>query len=251
MRRFIGLVASSLLAQAFSFRENPAFHSAPPIVPIHWDRQLRNIPVCITDQSLSSLHAHAITTLSRNAIDNINIQMSSGLSQPLAFYIDGICHDNSLQIKLVNDTTNDLSVAYCTRNIDFSNYPLYRGCNITMNICALQNAATFYNVLLHELLHVVGLDHPEPPDKDAVISHGVVTTSPEGDQFRRQDNYISLTHVDKLGIQKILMRDFSVYSFPYSPYNIHSSIHPLLSLVERKDKKMLSDSIISVKNCFV
>lgn len=248
MRRILSFL--TYVASATSFLL-PSMVKTPPIVPIKWDTLKSSYKsFCIEDNTKLQLKNNLISILIKNTIDNINLQTASVPRRALFFYIDDICRKDSSYIKLTNDTSNDISVAFCTRDFDFkSNPPLYNGCNITLNMCVLKNAATFYNVLLHEFLHVVGLDHPDPPEKDAIISHGVTMIEYNSTRYRRQDKYKILSHYDKLGIQKILKRDFYTSYYPYSNYNIYPYINPLLSLVEKDSNSHFTSKIIDSNNC--
>jgi hypothetical protein len=93
----------------------------------------------------------------------------------------------------------------------------YYGCNITVNIHLLNRAASFYNVLLHELLHLIGLDHPNPPMLHALISH---TVRRDNNKSIIHDNvYKQLSWYDIMTTHFIIARNFpwlwSKLPYPY------------------------------------
>lgn len=226
-----------------------AFYSldaVPPVTPIQWQTP-QSISYCITHNTNKSVNLPLISHISRNAIDNINLQTSSGFYSPLSFFIDDICKPSSFFIKLVDDTDNDISPAFCTRKYDFTRTPpAYRGCSITMNICVLRNAATFYNVVLHELLHAVGLDHPNPPVENAIISTGITKIGDNSSQYRLHNHYKQLSRYDIRGIQTILQRDFRQYYYPYQYYTIKTYAAPYISILK---SKVFEKEIIDIDEC--
>jgi hypothetical protein len=241
IRLFSFILALTTKASAFS-----SLASMPPITPIQWQTP-QSIRYCITQNTNKSVNLPLISHISRNAIDNINLQTSSGFYSPLSFYIDDICQPSSFFIKLVDNTDNDISAAFCTRKYDFTRTPpAYHGCNITMNICILRNAATFYNVILHEFLHAVGLDHPNPPIKDAIISTGITKIGYNSSQYRLHNDYKQLSNTDVRGIQSILKRDFRQYYYPYQHYTIKTYAMPDISILNHK---VFEKEIIDMYKC--
>ena len=113
----------------------------------------------------------------------------------------------------------------------YSHLSFYTGGDVTLNVCKLQSSASFYNVLLHELLHLVGLQHRVPRDEAEAISYAVQKNALGNTIF--DDRYINLGKGDIIDIQFIFRRDFPERRLPnpivvnqYVPFsspNLHVS----------------------------
>ena len=213
----------------------------PSIIPIEWDANMKVLPFCVETNGIP-----VNRKLIESAIDNVNLYLYSGNIETTALYLyvneytNTSCSDNNLKIKLIKDNSVKKAPGYCSRKFISGTVDnpkaLYIGCDITLNTCILQSSATFYNVLLHELLHVVGLDHPENRD-DSVMSYGVIAKDRTLKNIRQDTEYISITKTDMENIRAIVIRDFPDASLPvisnipdeisFGPYipTINSSLH--------------------------
>jgi hypothetical protein len=190
----------------------------PSIIPIEWDANMKVLPFCVETNGIP-----VNKKLIESAIDNVNLYLYSGNIETTALYLyvneytNTSCSDDSLKIKLVKNNSVKKAPGYCSRKFISGTVDnpkaLYIGCDITLNTCILQSSATFYNVLLHELLHVVGLDHPENRD-DSVMSYGVVAKDRTLKNIRQDTEYISVTKTDMENIKAIVIRDFPDASLP-------------------------------------
>ena len=213
----------------------------PSIIPIEWDANMKVLPFCVETNGIP-----VNRKLIESAIDNVNLYLYSGNIETTALYLyvneytNTSCSDDSLKIKLIKDNSVKKAPGYCSRKFISGTVDnpkaLYIGCDITLNTCILQSSATFYNVLLHELLHVVGLDHPENRD-DSVMSYGVIAKDRTLKNIRQDTEYISVTKTDMENIRAIVIRDFPDASLPvisnipdeisFGPYipTINASLH--------------------------
>lgn len=195
----------------------------PSIIPIEWDTSMKILPFCIETGGKP-----VNKKLLESAVDNVNLYLYSGNLDTTALYLyveeyrDSDCPEDKLKISLVQNGSVDDAPGYCSRRFldGTTERPklLYVGCDITLNTCILQSSATFYNVLLHELLHVVGLDHPPEPT-ESVMSYGVRAKDRTLKQIRQDTGYVSVTKTDMNNIRAIVARDF-----PDAPLPIISDI---------------------------
>jgi hypothetical protein len=168
------------------------------IQPLPWAPGISNINFCLITNKFE-VHVPLITA----AFQSINNFLS-----PAPLYFNFKETDNQCDLFInITSNSNILHPGYCSRTPRIINNVLYYyGCNITINICSLQTAASFYNVLLHELLHVIGIDHPQPPVANSVISYAVTLDS---NNFTVYDlNYITLQFYDVHLIDTLIRRDF-------------------------------------------
>lgn len=78
-----------------------------------------------------------------------------------------------------------------------------------------QSAGTFYNVLLHELGHTIGCDHPRIVPARTVMGNVVYVEAHDGKDGLRQDNsYITLQPGDVSCVHKVYERDFPEVKLP-------------------------------------
>ena len=77
--------------------------------------------------------------------------------------------------------------------------------SVYVDVRVLQSAASFYNVLLHELLHCVGLDHHKILQLENVMSYRVRRSVDY--QVLQDHDYITLQPGDIRGMHAILRRD--------------------------------------------
>lgn len=188
------------------------------VIPFIWDASRKILNFCIETNDIP-----VNTELIQDAFDNINSQLFTGNLATTALFFsmrtNTTCKETDLKIRFIQSkTTKSFSPGYCTRRfLDGTiNRPmiLYVGCDITLNLCALQSSASMYNVLLHELLHVVGLDHPEPPIENAVISYGVRVNDSSLMNIYQDLEYATLHAFDIMNMRFIALRDFPDSSLP-------------------------------------
>lgn len=233
----------------------------PSIIPIEWDASMKVLPFCVETNGIP-----VNKKLIESAIDNVNLYLYSGNIDTTALYLyvneykNTSCPDTNLKIKLIKDNNVKKAPGYCSRKFISGtvNSPkaLYIGCDITLNACILQSSATFYNVLLHELLHVVGLDHPDNKD-DSVMSYGVIAKDRTLQNIRQDTEYISVTKTDMENIRAIVIRDFPDASLPvisnipdeisFGPYipTINASLHM------SGDTQYVIDTYANADKCWV
>jgi hypothetical protein len=92
--------------------------------------------------------------------------------------------------------------------------PLYTRSETYIDHVKLKYYTNFYNVLLHELLHVIGLEHPKMNRDKSIMSYSVGL-----DEFDNivEDEYFYELHIDDYnGIKALVERDFTGCSLlPY------------------------------------
>jgi hypothetical protein len=225
------------------------------VIPFIWDPSSKILNFCIQSDDIP-----VNTELIQDAFDNINSQLFTGsLSTTSLFFsmrTNTTCKETDLKIIFVKSNNTKLfSPGYCTRRfLDGTiNRPmiLYLGCDITLNLCALQSSASMYNVLLHELLHVVGLDHPEPPVENAVISYGVRVNDSSLMNIYQDAQYMTLNAFDIMNMRFIALRDFPDSTLP-DPRLIASyvpKIDPLLHVSGNNTYQV--NTIMNVEQCWM
>lgn len=226
------------------------------IVPFMWKPETKVVPFCLNYNNNT-----IDKTLVTNAIDNINAYLFTGDIKTTSLFLyleeetNTTCSENALKIDIVKDNSTLKAPGYCRRRFIPGTITnpmiLYSGCDITLNICALQSSATFYNVLLHELLHVIGLDHPEPPIDDAVISYSLVANDSSLQNLYQDDRYVTLQPHDIASMHAIVKRDFPEMSVP-DPLRIASytpKINPNTHVSGTKQYRI--PEVANIGNCWV
>lgn len=219
---FLGAFVFSPVSAYISFQFPESMEDVPnvpfidveeyPVIPFVWDPTSKILEYCVESQDDVSVDLSII----QDAMDNINAQLYSGNISSTALYFtlntQKKCKRDDMKIKLVKSRNSVKAPGYCTRK--FINGTIYRpmvlynGCDITLNVCALQTYASLYNVLMHELLHVVGLDHPDPPVEGSVISYGVNVNDSSLMHIIQDKQYVTLQPFDIMNVRFIALRDF-------------------------------------------
>lgn len=91
--------------------------------------------------------------------------------------------------------------------------------DVKLDPAQLTTAGLFYNVLLHELGHVVGLDHPRPFDRNSIMGY-TLARDPLG-RLRQDDQFASIRVNDVLAIHKLWE-----FEMRLSPTRIPSQLPP-------------------------
>ena len=222
------------------------------VIPFIWDPNSKLIRFCVESKDFPIDLA-----IVQDALDNINAQLYTGnfTTTPLYFTLENECGDNDLKIKFIQSRDSIKAPGYCTRKfLDgtiIRPMILYTGCDITLNVCALQSSSSLYNVLLHELLHVVGLDHPEPPVEGSVISYGVRVNDSTLNNVIQDTEYKVLQPFDIMNMRFIALRDFDYASLP-DPRTISSYVPKInpSKHVSGTDNYMLNP-VMNVDECWI
>jgi len=227
----------------------------PNILPVTWDTDSKIIPLCVETNGLPIQK-----NLIESAVNYVNLYLYSGNLDTTALYLyienyrEKGCPEDKLKIQLVHERDTSSSPGYCSRRfLDGTvEHPqiLYVGCDITLNMCLLQSSGTFYNVLLHELLHIIGLDHPETRN-DSVMSYGVRAKDSTLETIRQDDFYINIQPEDIRNIHAIIIRDFPDAKIPSVDY-LETYIPNILptSHVSGTTDYVLNE-YVNVKKCWV
>jgi hypothetical protein len=85
------------------------------------------------------------------------------------------------------------------------------GGDVVIDTRVLQSAGLFYNVLLHEVGHVLGLDHTV--STETVMGHRIRASVQN--EVIQQENYLVLEPGDVRGIHAVLARDKPAYAPPF------------------------------------
>ena len=227
----------------------------PSVTPISWNPELKVLPLCI------ELNNNTIeTSLISSAIDNVNRYLYSGNIDSTSLflynyiYTNEKCPSSDLVIKIIKSTSTAKSPGYCSRK--FMNgtitrpHILYLGCDITINVCALQSTSIFYNVLLHELLHIIGLDHP-PKKEDSVMSYTISSLDKNLTIIGQTKDYIQIRPKDVNDLNYIIRRDFpnSLLPNPSLIKDILPNVSPYMH-VSGTDNYLLND-YMNVTQCWI
>jgi hypothetical protein len=215
----------SKIANKFAKVSNPIVSPVHYVTNSKWDNTIHELNFCINkdvkyengdgnrnDDTI--VYMPLITT----AINIINKYLLVDNNKSLYINLQNSTCDYIIYIK--NDI-NEKHPGFC-KSIS-NNQSIYRGCNITLNICHLQTAASFYNVLLHELLHVIGLLHPVIFKGSSVMSYVTLINNDGSDIFNNK--YIELSRADILDIYYIINRDYPNSNF--NKYRIIQNYVPL------------------------
>ena len=239
-------------AEVYDVQNVPFF--VPYILSVAWDPDTKVLPFCVETNNMT-----VNKEIIESAFDNINMYLYTGDLDTTALYLyvdeytNKTCPDEKLTISIVKERNQKKAPGYCSRRFLNGNAMrptlLYVGCDITLNACALQSSATFYNVLLHELLHVIGLDHPDEK-RDSVMSYGVRAKDQTLKVLRQDDFYITIRPEDKQNIDAIIMRDFPDSRLPIIPIDgeFVPSVDPKKHI--SGDDKYAFNTYVNVDECW-
>ena len=192
----------------------------PNVINIPWYSQISVLNYCLINNDEFKIHEPVIET----AFDVVNSYLYNGLDTPL--FLNYMSNDTNMGCDHYINITSDSYIGFCTREFTTENNNLaYIGCSITLNACDLQTSAAFYNVLLHELLHVIGLEHPVDINEESVMGYRV-SINEEG-EILYDDRYSSISLHDVQDIFYIISRDFPDKKLPNYRYN--AKYEPLYS----------------------
>jgi len=209
----------------------------PNVINIHWYSDISVLNYCLVNDEEFKIHEPVIET----AFDVVNSYLYNGLDTPL--FLNYMSNDTSLGCDHYINITSDSYIGFCTREFITNNNVLaYIGCSITLNACNLQTAAAFYNVLLHELLHVVGLDHPVDITEESVMGYRV-SVNEEG-EIIYDDRYSSVSLYDIQDIFYIIMRDFPNKKLPnYRYISKYEPLYPPSRHISGNNKSVIDTGI--------
>ena len=209
----------------------------PNVINIPWYSDISVLNYCLVNDEEFKIHEPVIET----AFDVVNSYLYNGLDTPL--FLNYMSNDTSLGCDHYINITSDSYIGFCTREFITNNNVLaYIGCSITLNACNLQTAAAFYNVLLHELLHVVGLDHPVDITEESVMGYRV-SVNEEG-EIIYDDRYSSVSLYDIQDIFYIIMRDFPNKKLPnYRYISKYEPLYPPSRHISGNNKSVIDTGI--------
>jgi hypothetical protein len=213
------------------------YNFIPNVINIPWYSEISVLNYCLVNDEEFKIHEPVIET----AFDVVNSYLYNGLNTPL--FLNYISNDTSLGCDHYINITSDSYIGFCTREFITNNNVLaYIGCSITLNACNLQTAAVFYNVLLHELLHVVGLDHPVDISEESIMGYRV-SVNEEG-EILYDDRYSSVSLYDIQDIFYIIMRDFPNKKLPnYRYISKYEPLYPPSRHISGNNKSVIDTGI--------
>jgi hypothetical protein len=196
------------------------------IIPEQWFPTISNVNFCLVKNDID-IHIPLIETVFKN----VNTFLMYNDIYPLYFNFSADENANcEYFINLISNTTFYNNTAFCQQTYLCIGGACYnQGCNITMNVCALQTAASFYNVLLHEVLHALGLGHPKHIINNSIMSY--ITYINNNNSSMYDNIYRLMGDIDIYNINYLMQRDFSSFHITnnkkqiipiYSP-RLHSS----------------------------
>ena len=175
------------------------------IIPEQWFPTISNVNFCLVKNDID-IHIPLIETVFKN----VNTFLMYNDVYPLYFNFSADENANcEYFINLISNTTFYNNTAFCQQTYFCIGGACYnQGCNITMNICALQTAASFYNVLLHEVLHALGLGHPKNIINNSIMSY---ITYINNNSSMYDNIYRLMGDIDIYNINYLMQRDFSSF----------------------------------------
>ena len=191
------------------------------IIPEQWFPTISNVNFCLVKNDID-IHIPLIETVFKN----VNTFLKYNDEHPLYFNFSADENTNcDYFINLISNTTFFNNTANCQQTyLCIAGACYNQGCNITMNICALQTAASFYNVLLHEVLHALGLGHPKNIINNSIMSY---ITYINNNSSMYDNIYRLMADIDIYNINYLMQRDFS--SFHILNNNNKKQIIPIYS----------------------
>ena len=191
------------------------------IIPEQWFPTISNVNFCLVKNNID-IHIPLIDTV----FQNVNTFLKYNNEYPLYFNFSAYENTNcDFFINLISNTTFYNNTANCQQtHLCIAGACYNQGCNITMNVCALQTAASFYNVLLHEVLHALGLGHPKNIINNSIMSY---ITYINNNSSMYDTIYRLMGDIDIYNINYLMQRDFS--SFHISNNNNKKQIIPIYS----------------------
>ena len=191
------------------------------IIPEQWFPTISNVNFCLVKNNID-IHIPLIETVFKN----VNTFLMYNDEHPLYFNFSADENTNcDYFINLISNTTFFNNTANCQQTyLCIAGACYNQGCNITMNVCALQTAASFYNVLLHEVLHALGLGHPKNIINNSIMSY---ITYINNNSSMYDNIYRLMADIDIYNINYLMQRDFS--SFHISNNNNKKQIIPIYS----------------------
>ncbi len=175
------------------------------IIPEQWFPTISNVNFCLEKNNID-IHIPLIETVFKN----VNTFLMYNDVYPLYFNFSADENTNcDYFINLISNTTFYNNTANCQQTyLCIAGACYNQGCNITMNVCALQTAASFYNVLLHEVLHALGLGHPKNIINNSIMSY---ITYINNNSSMYDNIYRLMADIDIYNINYLMQRDFSSF----------------------------------------
>ena len=175
------------------------------IIPEQWFPTISNVNFCLVKNDID-IHIPLIETVFKN----VNTFLKYNNEYPLYFNFSSYENTNcDFFINLISNTTFYNNTANCQQTyLCIAGACYNQGCNITMNVCALQTAASFYNVLLHEVLHALGLGHPKNIINNSIMSY---ITYINNNSSMYDNIYRLMADIDIYNINYLMQRDFSSF----------------------------------------
>jgi hypothetical protein len=175
------------------------------IIPEQWFPTISNVNFCLVKNNID-IHIPLIETVFKN----VNTFLMYNDVYPLYFNFSAYENTNcDFFINLISNTTFYNNTANCQQTyLCIAGACYNQGCNITMNVCALQTAASFYNVLLHEVLHALGLGHPKNIINNSIMSY---ITYINNNSSMYDNIYRLMGDIDIYNINYLMQRDFSSF----------------------------------------
>jgi hypothetical protein len=175
------------------------------IIPEQWFPTISNVNFCLVKNDID-IHIPLIETVFKN----VNTFLMYNDVYPLYFNFSADENANcEYFINLISNTPFYNNTAFCQQTyLCIAGACYNQGCNITMNVCALQTAASFYNVLLHEVLHALGLGHPKNIINNSIMSY---ITYINNNSSMYDNIYRLMGDIDIYNINYLMQRDFSSF----------------------------------------
>jgi hypothetical protein len=195
------------------------------IVPLPWEPGIHTIHLCLVHNKNFPVSESLIST----AVDNVNNYLSTPATLPYN-KIHGLVieyhHEQHHQACTNYIYLGSSSTSFANTKRKFNANFQYQGGSISVDTKVLQTAASFYNPFLHELLHLVGVDHPVVHDPATVMGYAVTLTQ-DMNRVYQDWTYRTIHHKDVEALQALLTRDFPRALVPrFQSLNVFPPLNP-------------------------
>ena len=164
--------------------------------------------------SLCLLPSYAVLPeLYINAVDQINSFVGTSVNGRRLEIISSSCAPDSSTILFGPPIGARTNVIGSTKRFLISNSSYCARVDVFVDVRVLQTAGIFYAVLLHELLHVVGLDHPIVESTQSMSVMALVISINDGAILQQKD-YTAIKRADVSALRRLMDRDRPAYKFP-------------------------------------
>jgi hypothetical protein len=164
--------------------------------------------------SLCLLPSYAVLPeLYSNAVNQINSFVGTSVHGRRLEIISSLCAPDSSTIIFGPSIAASTNIIGSTKRSIILNSSYCVRVDVVVDVRVLQTAGLFYAVLLHELLHVVGLDHPIVEITQSMSVMALTIPINDGG-ISQQKDYTAIKRADVSALRRLMARDRPAYKFP-------------------------------------